>query len=80
LLELLTVAAGVAAMLIERGADSTTFLFETTDDSLFVRMEHPQSYLMKRTDDALGEYRALLAVAPNRRNAIAGQARAQRSG
>jgi hypothetical protein len=31
---------------------------------------------MRRTDDALTEYKAVLAVAPNRRNALAGQARA----
>jgi tetratricopeptide (TPR) repeat protein len=32
---------------------------------------------MKRANDALTEYKAVLAVAPNRRNAVAGQAKAQ---
>jgi hypothetical protein len=33
---------------------------------------------MKRADDALVEYKAVLAAAPNRRNALAGETRAQR--
>jgi hypothetical protein len=33
---------------------------------------------MRRPNEALTEYNAVLAVAPNRRNALAGKTRAQR--